>query len=191
MITIASSLFECKRAPANPSNQILTLETNNSPLNTAGFQTCKSQPAPLVGRPGGRPTPSTGRPVGRLGAQQRVGYFQSVDRGRPSSILVHVVHVGRPGRSTEHLLLRAVDRAVDRYPASAAVSLVCCCYCLRLFSPTSSTILVDFLDNTSLFPIILYLGEDSFKSEPNCPSTRERLHQCGCLCTLPKGSSHP
>ena len=65
------------------------------------------RPLPPVDRTS-RPFPteswvtSVGRPGGRPG-------------GRPSSNLVHVVHVGRPGRSTEHLLLRAVTPRFHGY----------------------------------------------------------------------------
>ena len=48
----------------------------------------------------GYPTESWVLTVSRVGRQG----------GRPSSNTVHVVHVGRPGRSTEALILRAVDR---------------------------------------------------------------------------------
>ena len=71
-----------------------------------------------------------GRPVGRLGAQQRVGYLQSVDRPVTELQLVHVVHVRSTG-------------PVDRSPAASAVNLFCCCCFLRLSSTTSSTILDD------------------------------------------------
>ena len=85
---------------------------------------------------------------------------------------------GRSGRSTDLLLLLLLTCF------AAAASFV---FRRRLSRRSLSTSLII----SSLFPTILHLGEDSSKSEPNCPSTREWLHQCGCLRTLPKGSSHP
>ena len=114
-ITIASSLFECKRAPANPSNQIpsriQTLELNNS-LKYTDFRISRKIPAPTVGRP---VDPSTGRPGGRPGAQQRVRSLQSVDRAVDRSISLCTLCTpvdripdaagGRPGRSTAQPVL--------------------------------------------------------------------------------------
>ena len=141
--------------------KIQTLGNNNSPLNTTDFRNSNRSPHPLVGRPGGRPIPSTGRPVGRPvgrpSAQQRVGYFQSVDRAvdRASclcTLCTSVDRAGQPicycGRSTG---------PVDRSPATAAVDLFCCCPFLRLSSTiprrsssTSSAI-------TSLFPTLQFI----------------------------------
>ena len=61
--------------------------------------------------------------------------------GRPSSILVHVVHVGRPDRSTDLLLLRAVDR-------TSAPTTVSCFLLLLLPCP----FVVDFLGDHSATP---------------------------------------
>ena len=92
------------------------------------------------------------------------------------TLCTSVDRVGRPGRSTDHLLVRAVDRA------GRPLNLFCCCSAVLLLFPSSSfrrrlprrslddpsTNHVNFLSNTSLFPIILHLSEDFFpKSEPN------------------------
>ena len=126
----AASLSIKRTAPFRRCNKTLeTLLLYNS------FRKQQSQPAPDCQSTGWSTDPfhrSTGRPteswvllVGRPG-------------GRPSSILVYVVHVGRPGRSTEHLLLRAVDRT----SAPAAVS----CFLLLLLP---SSFVVDFFGDHS------------------------------------------
>ena len=166
MITIASSLFECKRALANPAFRFLIFlkDTNprnqQQPLNTTDFRTCIRSPHPLIGRPGGRPTPSTGRPGDRPGAQQRVGYFQSVDRAVDRAL---------PCARCAHRSTEPVDRVpntaggrLDRSTDHLHLLLFCCCAAASFFvllSSTSlaitrrpSTILVNFpISKLSLF----------------------------------------
>ena len=97
--------------------------------------------------------------------------------------------VGRPGGrplQPEHVGAQRSTGPVDR-AAAAADSLLLLLLILWLL------VLVDFLDFLSL-PTILHLGEDFSnlsRTETYEPSTRKWLHQCGCLHTLPKGSSHP
>ena len=105
------------RNPTQPLNRV-----QNNPFRKTARPDCRS-----TGRSTDPMHRSTG-PVDR--AQPRVGALQSVDRpvdrspsavdrtGRP--LPVHVcVHVGRPERSTEPLLLPTVDRAGRPYSCSA------------------------------------------------------------------------
>ena len=167
-----------QESSSKPSLQIFLKDTNprnqQQPLNTQISESAENCPHPTVGRPGGRPTPSTGRPVGRLGAQQRVGYLQSVDSvDRPVDRSSDTAG-GRPGRSTEFLILRAIDRA------GRPVTCTCCFSAAVLLLLPSSFFrrppwrslddprrsLSTSPSVNSLFPTILHLGEDSSKSEP-------------------------
>ena len=125
-----------------PDLQVQTLETKTA-FKYTDFRISRKIPAPncrstgrstdrAVDRPFHRSTwRSTGCPT--------ESWVTSVGRpgGRPSSFHVHVVHIGRPGRSTNYLLVRAVDRA------GRPLSLFCCCYFLLLLFP--SPFVVDFL----------------------------------------------
>ena len=118
------SFLDLLQKDTNPKNQ-------QQPLNTTGFQTCKSQPARLVGRPGGRPTSSTDRP----GAQQRVGYFQSVDRAVDRSCLCACC-------------ARRSTGPVDR--AGRPSTFYCCLAISWLLLPSS--FVIDFLGDHSTTP---------------------------------------
>ena len=153
MITIASSLFDCKRAPANPAfrsfSKMLNPTNQQQPLNTTDFRISRNYPHPTVGRPGGRPTPSirstdpteswlllVGRPGGRPSSNLST-LCTSVDR-------VPDTAGGRPDRSTDHLhlLLFCCCAAASSFVLLSSTSLV--------FTRRPSTILFDFLSNNPL-----------------------------------------
>jgi len=145
MITIASSLFECKRAPAKSQPSNLTLETSHNPFIQQIFETAENTRTRLsVDRAVDWPFH---RSTGRSTRCSTESWVTSVGRpdGRPNYFLVHVVHIGRPGRSTELLLVRAVDRAGRPHFCSC-----CCCAVLSLYLPSS--FVVDFLGDHSTTP---------------------------------------
>ena len=104
----ASSFSDLKRAPEFSALAKLQKKTR---IYTTRFLNLQFLPAPAC-RSTGRSTDPFHRSTGRSTGCPTESWVLPVGRpgGRPSSNLVHVVHVGRPGRSTEHLLLRAVDR---------------------------------------------------------------------------------
>ena len=83
-----------------------------------------------TGRSTGCPTESWVLTVSRVG---RPG-------GRPSSNTVHVVHIGRPGRSTDLLILWTVDRAGRPPPLFPAALLFSAAVSFAFPSSTSSAI---------------------------------------------------
>ena len=145
-------------------NKIQTLE-KQQPLNILIFETADFHPNPTVGRPGGRPTlPPVDRAVDRV-PNRELGHFSRSIGWSTELQLVHVVHVGRPGRSTELLILRAgrPGRSTGQ-PAPAVVGLFSAAVSLplrrrlpRRSLDDPSTIHVNFLSN------IL-----SFQQSPSC-----------------------
>ena len=108
--------------------QDISPRNQQQPLNTTDFRISRNYPHPTVGRPGGRPTLP---PVDRVPNRELGTFSRSTER---STELFPCARCAR--RSTEFLMLRAVDRA-----GRPANLFCCCCYFLLLspFAFSSST----------------------------------------------------
>ena len=145
-----------QRAPAfsfsRIFNKIQTLE-NSQPLNTSRFPNLHSQPAPACRSTGRSTDPFSGRPVGRPGAQQRVGYFQSVDWAvdRALSLCTLCTSVDRAGRPITCLCGRSTRRSTEPL-LLLLLAAFCCCFFFVLLSSTSSAITRRPLDDPCQLP---------------------------------------
>ena len=93
IITIANSLFECKRAPANPFFSGPNPRIKTTALNTQISETADFHPNPTTGRP---TLPPVDRSVDWVPNRELGTFSRSTDRSTELQ-LVHVVHVRSTG----------------------------------------------------------------------------------------------
>ena len=156
-----SSTSDLKRAPDFfTSNKTLEIPYLYKQISKSAIAACTRL---SVDRAVDRPHP----PVDRTGRPfPTESWVTSV--GRPGYLLVHVVHVGRPGRSTDLLLVRAVDRVGRQH------NLFCCC-CAVLLLLLPSSFVDDFLDDPSMI-LVDFLDNILSLSNRECPRPHH-LHQ--------------